>query len=255
MTQRPININPPWHFGKPFAGQCLDWLSSDEKKYYNENTKDPEFVKYIQEQGWDQPGAITYKINSNGFRCDEFDNVPNIVALGCSFTVGIGLPIQDTWPSRLAKQLGLQVYNLGWGGIGADTCFRLAEYWIPVLNPKLVVMLAPPTARLELAVDNPRLPFEVFLPSSKSSMFSVNDVFLRNWFLMEENAEINSRKNKLAIQALCNNLNIKFLCYDVLKDLSHEREKVKYARDCMHAGPRAHEMLVEKITKDLESWH
>lgn len=254
ITQGSDTIKQPWHFGQSVAGQTLDWLPSDEKKFFDENSKDTKFVEYIKQQGWDQPGAITYKINRHGFRCDEFDNVPNIIALGCSFTMGTGLPIQDIWPSRLGKQLKLQVYNLGWGGSAADTCFRLAEYWVPVLKPKLVVMLAPPPARIELAVNNSSLPFEVFLPMSESFMFNANDMFLRNWFSMDENAEINNRKNKLAIQALCNNLNIKFLVYDVIKDLPHDRAVVQYARDRMHAGPRAHEILVEKILTDLKSW-
>lgn len=244
----------PWHFGKSLAGQCLEWLPSDEKRFYDQNMKDPEFAKFIKEQGWDQPGAITYQLNRYGFRCDEFEQRPNLVALGCSFTFGIGLPLKDTWPTLLAQQLNLQPYNLSWPGTGADTCFRIAEYWITALRPALVVMLAPPPARLELATTNPVLPFEVFLPMSESPMFSSKDIFLQNWFSVEENARINNHKNKLAIQALCNNLNIKFLAYDVIKDLSHDQEVVKYARDRMHAGPSAHKMFVEKIIEDLASW-
>lgn len=252
IAQSLTGINPPWHFGKPLAGQCLDWLPSDEKGYYDENMKDPEFVKYIQEQGWDQPGAITYQFNSEGFRCEEFDAESDcLVALGCSFTIGIGLPIETVWPSLLGKKLNLKVYNLAWGGISADTCFRLAEYWIPKLKPKLVVMLAPPRNRIELITGNAIPPVKVFMPMNKNKFFNENDNFLKHWWLNDENGLINNKKNLLAIQQIALNYNAIFVSLNADEEMCRSREEVGYARDYMHAGPRGHELVSDKMLKEI----
>ena len=53
----------------------------------------PFYREYFRERGWDRPEAITYKFNSEGFRCEEFDDSPCLVALGCSFTFGNALPV------------------------------------------------------------------------------------------------------------------------------------------------------------------
>lgn len=246
-----MQTTPPWHFGNTIAGKTLDWLPSDTEENFKKLIEDPKHLEYFQEQGWLEPGAITYKINSHGFRSNEFDpEKRSIVALGCSYTIGIGLPLTDIWPTMVGEALELEVYNLAYGGVGADTCYRLAEYWVPLLKPELVVMLAPPKSRIELLLDLNNLKAEVFLPSSESSLFSDKDMFLKNWFADEENANINNRKNKLAVQQLCANLGIQCLTYDAHDYMARSREEVGYARDYMHAGRRGHEMVFEKIMSD-----
>lgn len=242
----------PWHFGMKHARQQLDWLPCDDQKYYEINMNNPEFAEYIRQQGWDLPGAISYNINRHGFRSAEFGfSKNNFIALGCSFTIGIGLPLKDIWPTLIGNATGLTTCNLGWGGNSADTCYRLAEYWVKALMPKLVVFLAPPPARIELALDDVNYPYKVFMPANETDSNIKHDSFLKNWFLQNENAEINNRKNKLAIQSLCDNLKIKFLCYDVFDFMSRSREEVKFARDYMHAGPPAHQNLTNQILRDL----
>jgi hypothetical protein len=109
-------LDIPEHAGKHHVNQTLDWLPTDTKESYEKLIQDPEHLAYFVEQGWDQPGAITYRFNSHGFRADEFDGGPYMLALGCSFTIGIGLPDQDTWARQTATALGLKCANLGWGG-------------------------------------------------------------------------------------------------------------------------------------------
>jgi hypothetical protein len=88
--------NFPLHFGFQYRNKTLDWMATDSEQRYQELVKKTECREYFAEQGWDQPGAITYKLNSYGFRADEFDGGPYLVALGCSFTVGIGIPESQT---------------------------------------------------------------------------------------------------------------------------------------------------------------
>lgn len=244
-----------YHNGKHYAGKQYDWLPSDTEETYNQLIQDPVHKQYFADQGWDKPGAISYKINSHGFRCDEFDGGPYLLALGCSFTIGIGLPIQDVWPSIVGRELGLKVANLGWGGSSADTCFRMAECWVPVLKPDLVIMLTPPPMRFELLLDFDSvkhlqpLPVEVFMAEGTSSLFK-NDNYMKHWFLNEENSRLNKLKNQLAVKQLCQEQNVPCMIYDAFTAFARSREEVGYARDHMHAGSLGHRILAERMINE-----
>jgi hypothetical protein len=98
--------------------------------------------------------SFTYKYNSQGFRSREFDlndSKPKILALGCSHTVGVGVPQHDNW----AEQFGRThfpdhvVYNAGLGGAAADTVARLAVNMVPIIKPKIVAVMWPSLYRFE----------------------------------------------------------------------------------------------------------
>lgn len=249
-TKITKHSGPPWHPGINSAGQVSDWMPTDTKESFDQLYQVQEYREYFRQHGWLEPGAITYKINSQGFRCAEFDNKDCIVALGCSFTMGIGLPVESTWPHLVASQLGLEPYTLAWGGNSADTCFRLANYWVAKLKPQAVFMLTPPPARFELfrADNNP--PVEVYLPQSESRSASEIDSYLKHWFTVDENVRINSEKNQMAIKYICHELNIPCFVYSVFDWMGKSREEVGYARDRMHAGPEGHVKLAQRILHD-----
>ena len=247
----------PHHYGIASANQEFEFMPTDTKENFEKLCEVEEYREYFRNFGWLEPGAITYKLNSHGFRSDEF--LPDqdcIVALGCSFTVGIGLPIESVWPSLVGQALGKKVYNLAWGGNSADTCFRMAEYWIPALKPKAVFMLAPPKARFELLRDSKMQPYEIFMPSNEVSFgHDTHGEFLKHWFSNENNANLNHKKNKLAIQALCDDLDIPCQIYNADDHMAWSREEVGYARDRMHAGPKGHERLAGIMLDDWRKKH
>jgi len=245
------NNTKPWHCGFYNANSTLEWLPTDTKESFDRLIKDPAHYDYFKLQGWLEPMAITYQINSEGFRCDEFvKDEPCMIALGCSYTVGIGLPLKDLWATLVGKELGLKVYNLGWGGSSIDTCFRLARYWIPELKPQVVCMLAPPRSRIELmTLQDP--PAEVFMPMSYSGLFNNNDVFLKHWFGNDENHFINQEKNILAIGSIAQSNNARYAFLKADDEASCSRDIVGYARDYMHTGPVGHEQMAEKMLSKL----
>jgi hypothetical protein len=249
----------PWHFGVKHANTQPEWMPSDTLERYQELANDPETFEYFQQHGWDKPGAITYKTNSLGFRCDEFNPfVPCIVTLGCSFTMGIGLPVKDIWPTLVGQELNLPVYNISWGGFSADTCFRLAEYWLPKLfKPQLVVMLMPPAARVELitGAKGTLPPVEVYLSSDETLLKRPHTDYLRHWFFEETNSRLNSLKNKLAIQQLCKNLKVQCQIYDIHPYLIPSNQDVGYARDYLHAGPNGHALLAKQVLEDYYEYN
>jgi hypothetical protein len=231
-------------------------LPTDTKESFDQLMQDPGHREYFAKLGWDQPGAITYNINSSGFRCPEFNNTPCMIALGCSYTLGIGLPIESIWPTLVGNELGLMVANLAWGGNSTDTCFRLAEYWIPKLQPKLVTMLAPPSSRFEILLDqnhNDHRPAEVIMPEANSSAFSHSDTFVQHWLLNDENSRLNQLKNCLAIQQLCAQHSVPCLIEKAHDHMYWGREQIGYARDFMHGGPIIHKKIAEKMLNDYQT--
>lgn len=242
----------PWHFGMKYAGQHIEWIPTDTEESYHKMMQIAEHRAHFIKHGWDQPGAITYKINRYGFRSPEFDaSLPSLVSLGCSYTMGIGLPEHSLWSSLLGKHFGLTVYNLAWSGASADTCFMWGHYWIPRLRPQMVVMCAPPKHRFDLITEDPLLPFHTYMPGGETT----RDQSVQAWLVNDRNADLNNAKNKLAIQGLCANLGIPCLTYDAHEYFARSREEVGYARDYMHAGPEGHKMFAERVIDDWRKKH
>lgn len=243
-------IPKPLHQGAAFANQQHDWWSPDTESRYAELIAEPEFKQYFEARQWHKPGVINYAFNSEGFRSPEFEHSDNLIlALGCSYTMGIGLPESDTWPYILAQRLGMQYANLGWGGASGDYCYRMAEYWIPQLRPRLVVLLNPPESRMEIVVSPQGHCEEVSAMIIEQSRWR-NDIWLKDWYGTEQNMHQHQRKNHNAIAGICQQYDIYFLGYIAHQWMARSREELGYARDRYHAGRIGHEQLVEQIVDD-----
>lgn len=185
--------------------------------------------------GWLPEREITYSFNSHGFRSPEFNSAPAVLCLGCSHTMGIGLPIEETWPTILQQRLELPCWNLGLGGAALDTLFRITDYYVNYLNVTAVLCLVPEITRFEFFIHNQP---EVcnWYPDEKT-----ND-FFKIWIADNQNSEINRRKNLLAIQKICDTVRVPFLCFadfiDTIPNLSR-------ARDLMHYGYAAQKAIAE----------
>lgn len=70
---------------------------------------------------------FTYKFNDSGYRMNQnLDdiNFNNYIAFfGCSYTVGVGLPLEDTYAYKIAKGAGVDYVNAGVGGVSCDFVF------------------------------------------------------------------------------------------------------------------------------------
>jgi len=184
---------------------------------------------------------ITYKFNSYGFRSDDFSYEPGIVFLGCSHTVGVGLPVESTWSHMVSTRLNVKRYNLGIGGASNDTAFRLGHHWIPQLQPKLVIFLSTNTARTELHTANTIEDIGVY------NNFYNNSVYYKEWVTNKTNTDMNYLKNLLALQQICSQHDIKFL---------HEKffniEKTEQlARDLVHLGVEPNKLIAEYFLSKL----
>lgn len=104
---------------------------------------------------------IPYKLNSYGYRCEEFDN-QKIMILGCSQTFGDGLPLENTWPHLLSKKINKDYINLAKGGDGIQSqVIKAFQFFKEFHNPDYIFGIFP-LFRLEMP--------------SISNVFTVKDV-------------------------------------------------------------------------------
>ena len=84
-----------------------------------------------------------YRINALGLR-GKIKKDPDIIALGCSYTFGVGIPESGTWADILAKQTGKNILNLG---VPGSTIKKLSELAIRYSSqhgkPKTIFALFP----------------------------------------------------------------------------------------------------------------
>lgn len=198
------------------------WLGTDSHQRYLDNLK-YDYEK-LQSNNW-LNCQIEYKTNSHGFRCDDFNNDDSIMFLGCSHTLGIGLPLECTWGHIVSKSLNLKCVNLGLGGSSCDTAYRLASHYIEKLKPKIVVLRPPESSRFEI-FNTLSQPVFHFVHQQES----VNKY--RDWFSCDYNHVLNQEKNIIAIEVICNRNNTKFIVANEIP----VSETDDVARDLLHFG-------------------
>jgi hypothetical protein len=104
---------------------------------------------------------FNYKFNSYGFRSDEFVDSADlsILFLGCSFTEGIGLPLEHTWTHQLLNHIkqipkyqnkNIPFMSLALGGTGLDTAARNVLLHIDKIKPKYIFLLLPSVYRRDI---------------------------------------------------------------------------------------------------------
>lgn len=147
------------------------WLGSDSEPRHNEyKNKFSNLITY-------KPEDFTYKFNSHGFRCDEFNTPTNhkkILYTGCSMTEGIGLPVEHIWSSQLNKMLfgeGSPLFNIA---INGNSVSGIIRQLIAFLNsadfkPDYVLINFPPLDRDEfhIQLDDGNFDTVFFLPSDE----------------------------------------------------------------------------------------
>lgn len=103
---------------------------------------------------------IKYAMDEYGFRTSKLQH-EKVLALGCSFTSGQGLPVEHRWSNILSDKLGTPVINLGQGGDSIINQVRSAFWYFKNFgNPEVVLGLFPLT----------RMPFVKVSGKNESSL-------------------------------------------------------------------------------------
>lgn len=170
---------------------------------------------------------IEYKFNSHGFRSDEYDDC-DVLFAGCSFTEGIGLPLEHTWGHMLntlisGYGLGSKFCSIGRGGLSASGIVRYAYHTIETLKvrPKFLFVLFPHVFRSEFFYlnfppdDTYIVDYIPNMPKDRIDMLmSIHKSLRYVWENHEKNMKLSNivndfYKNLLFLHTLCERYGIK----------------------------------------------
>jgi hypothetical protein len=250
MASLVYNKNNPQLLQDEDAGQTVKYHSSDSEELYNKSVADNWRWKDVN---------IDYTFNSLGYRTKELAELDKdfLLTFGCSYTEGIGLPNKSIWPTRLAKELNLDLYNAGKAGSGLDICYYNALLWkqhkLP-LPTRVVLQLPEPTRKswgttedsgIRLDVSNGRQDdwWKHYLTSNGE--MNINNIA---WYL-----GFNNIWQALGVPVL----NITWSPFPHLENLEFplhyaniKSDDSLLARDNMHSGPEWH-INITKRCKEL----
>ena len=91
------------------------------------------------------PHKVEYHYNSRGFRDAEWPQTleelkNSIWCFGDSFTVGLGCPLEHTWPYLLSQQLNKRCINISMDGASNEWISRWASKICTEIQPELVII-------------------------------------------------------------------------------------------------------------------
>ena len=120
---------------------------SDTKELFSKNLR-------TMPMNWHYRTKEVYYIrNKLGFRTKDIEDLDKgsyFLAYGCSFTEGVGLAEDETWPYKLGKLLSMDYLNLGVGGGSPDLVHLQSISYVSNVTghkPKFVIIQWPSQAR------------------------------------------------------------------------------------------------------------
>jgi hypothetical protein len=91
------------------------------------------------------PYSVNYSFNSRGYRDrewpDTFSELENCVwCIGDSATMGVGAPIEHSWPWLLEQKISQRTINISHRGVGNDYIYRKCSAVLRQIKPKYIVL-------------------------------------------------------------------------------------------------------------------
>lgn len=229
----------------------LKFMSSDTEQLFARNVKG-------QKEDWIYKSCqIDYNINELGHRCKSLSNLNlenYILFLGCSNTMGIGLPLEQSFPYIVSQTLNCDYYNCSVAGTGIDVIEYNLLIWLSQIKkkPKKIIIQYPDHSRFiskNIKLENllPYGPWETEKNITK--------------FLINAERTYHNHARKFYIENL-----VKHVVSDDIQVIKIQQSALKHydtnalfwirgdkARDLIHPGVKSHEsiakLLIENITK------
>lgn len=209
------------------------WSGSDTLERFKQN---PEFAKW-------QNIDITYNFSNEGFRTYNFDFLINKeidVALGCSHTMGVGLPADWVWPSIVEKSRPYPMLNLGLGAGTSDTVARILTNITGLFQINTVFILWP---------DNRR--FEIYNDKTADFLVPNHCNLEHTWNMDQKISDQRFYKNKLIVDLLGHNTVNHTDEKNSDDRIFKGRQLLDRARDGMHYGPESHKLIAKLFLEKL----
>ena len=105
--------------------------------------------KQLYELATDKSGLIKYNMNEHGYRSisPKEKSEYNVLTLGCSWTMGIGVDNEHIWPNIVSKNLG-KSFNYGMYGVSTSFVAKTFHKFIKSeFTPNIVLIMWPGFSR------------------------------------------------------------------------------------------------------------
>ena len=217
----------------------VNWIGTDQKDRFISNLTDLTSKQRLISSGWNENSVIKYKLNSHAFRCPEFNKDLKIIALGCSFTFGVGLHNHQVWPSLLESELQQPVYNMATGSASLDTCYRVLENYLPHINASCVILCEPDPTRFEIWQQD-------IVYSNNNNYLDQN--FTKFWNSSTNNLFYNRKKNIESMKYVCNLHNVKFINFTKEQaSKTYYQDDPDESRCLIHLGPKSQKKIFKYV--------
>lgn len=214
------------HFLSPDEEKRWRWLCKNEKNY---NWKDTD---------------ITYDINSLGYRSKEFKRKEACnLYLGCSHTLGEGLPLENTFPYLINQHLNdYSLYNAGVRGASPEDCFRRLRTFLHC-DVKRIFFYVPHRARRSFFLNDE---WKTLSLKKDWKMFNKCKVLFDSLYSIEYEDLMWTMAMK-STNMLCieNNIPIYMITHEDLRCTQD-------ARDYNHYGIESHKQIANKFIDMIE---
>lgn len=110
---------------------------------------------------------IQYKLNSHGYRSEEFDLNHDVLVLGCSQTFGQSIPEEFTWSKIFSDKIGKSCARLAQPGDSAQSQVQKAFKYFEEFGHPEIIVASFPASRIEIPYIPNKIASKVSLSQAK----------------------------------------------------------------------------------------
>lgn len=180
---------------------------------------------------------VSYRFNELGYRHRSRDQYQGneILVIGDSFTLGLGVNQADTWPEQLSRLLDYPVLNFSLNGASNDWIARKTSVLLEYFQPRCVIVHYSFSHRRELDRSDWTDSERTLCEANHS-----NEENLQNW-----------QKNKEILSQACQDIP---LIHSAITNWHPEPvsdvmvpQQIDLARDGFHYGPQTHRLFATNL--------
>lgn len=197
---------------------------------------------------FDQHPPVRYQFNEVGFRTHSVDRFQHnsILAIGDSFTLGLGNNEQDRYTNIIEQQLSHQVLNFSLNGASNDWITRKLRQLLQLFQPRAIVIHYTFSHRRE----RPQLDWHDDERTECEPIYSIEQNY-QNWFANFKTIETLAGNIKL-VHSFIPHWHDQTIDYAELgTNVIPPITQLDFARDGFHYGQKTHLVLANKITNLL----
>lgn len=232
-------------YGNPDLDAKFSRVGSDSELNFEKNIS-------LQPTDWlYRSKEVTYKRNSFGHRCVEWAELGEqfLLFVGCSITEGISVSLEDTYPYKVASNLGLSYYNLSINGFGPDMISLNLSNWFKHigLKPTAVVIQWPQVHRKFERVNDEVIPLGPWHDKSDSKTIIPEQAWL-------DYSKVITTDYMDHYYSVLRDTTLNYLRYidvNIVELFPNDIVLADRGRDLTHPGIESHQLLTDKVLRSF----